>query len=402
MIDLPDIQTKRLAVKLKPAAEILVKKGHPWIFSDSILKINKEGKAGDLAILFDTRKDSVFGIGLYDPDSPIRIKVLSARPAQINKAYFSEKIEGAFALRSSLLETDTTSYRLIYGESDGFPGLIADVYAEVLVVKLYSSIWYPYLSIILPLLLEVSGVGTLVLRLSRLLEKTAQRPFKDGLVMHGDLKSEVVYFREHGIRFSANVIKGHKTGYFLDHRENRRRVGVLSQGKRVLDVFSYVGGFSVHALAGGAKEVVSLDISAQALEVALANGKLNDPKGVHKTMAVDAFAGLQALIDKKELFDIVVIDPPSFAKSAREVESAKNSYGRLAVLGAQLVGAKGMLVLASCSSRITSRQFFDISENGILKGGRQFRLEDKSFHDDDHPIHFPEAAYLKCGYYRLD
>ena len=402
MIDLPHIPTQRLAVKLKVPAEKLVKQGHPWIFSDSITKINKQGKAGDLAIIFDNRKDSVFAIGLLDPDSPIRIKILSAEPAQINRGYFSKKIQKAFALRKGLLQTDTTSYRFIYGESDGFPGLIADVYADVLVVKLYSGIWYPYLLDILPLLLEVSGAHTLVLRLSRLLEKNTIEPYVNGALLHGELENEVVFFKEHGIRFSANVIRGHKTGYFLDHRENRRRVGAMSPGKRVLDIFSYAGGFSVHALAGGAIEVISLDISAQALEVAVANGKLNPHKGMHKTMAIDAFMGLQQLIDEKSKFDIVVIDPPSFAKSAREIQSAKNSYSRLAILGAQLVSKKGMLVLASCSSRITSRQFFDISENGIKKAGRGFRLEGKTFHDSDHPIGFAEAAYLKCGYYRLD
>lgn len=402
MIDLPNIVTQRLAVKLKPAAEKQVKQGHPWVFSDSIVKKNKEGSAGDLAILFDNRRDSVFAIGLYDPDSPIRIKVLSDHPVQINRAYFLNKIQQAFDLRSDLLQTDTNSYRFIYGESDGFPGLIADVYAEVLVVKLYSSIWYAYLPMILPLLLEVSGSDTLVLRLSRLLEKKPIKPYTNGKILHGILQNEIVYFKEHGIQFSANVINGHKTGYFLDHRENRRRVGKMSKGKRVLDVFSYAGGFSVHALAGGASEVTSLDISAQALKVAVSNGMLNPHKGVHKTMAIDAFAGLQQLIDEKASYDIVVIDPPSFAKSTREIESAKNSYSRLAVLGAQLVNKRGMLVLASCSSRITSRQFFDISENGITKAGRNFKLEDKSYHDSDHPIKFPEAAYLKCGYYRLD
>lgn len=402
MINLPHIPTQRLAIKLKPTAEKLVKQGHPWIFSDSILKISKDGKAGDLAILFDNRKDKVFGIGLYDPDSPIRIKVLSAQPAQINEDHFSDKITQAFALRKELLETETNSYRLIYGESDGFPGLIADVYADVLVVKLYATIWYPYLSIIFPLLLAVSKTKVLVLRLSRLLEKNAVPPYSDGVVLHGELDSNVVYFKEHGIRFSANVIQGHKTGYFLDHRENRHRVGMMSSNKTVLDVFSYAGGFSVHALAGGATEVTSLDISAQALEVAVENGKLNHHNGIHTTMAVDAFKGLQSLIDSKKRYDVVVIDPPSFAKSAKEIESAKNSYFRLASLGAQLVALKGLLILASCSSRITSRQFFDISENGLSKTGRAFRLEDKTFHDSDHPIGFPEAAYLKCGYYRLD
>lgn len=402
MKELPKISTQRLAVHLKPKAEKLVKQGHPWVFEDSITKINKEGKAGDVAILFDNRKDKVFAVGLYDPESPIRIKVLSPEPAQINQAFFASRIDKAFALRTKLLKTVTNSYRLIYGESDGFPGLIADVYANVLVVKLYSNIWYPYLHEILPKLIAISNSEVLVLRLSRLLEKTAIVPYGDGKVLYGNLASNVVHFKEHGIKFSANVIYGHKTGYFLDHRENRRRVGLLSKGKRVLDVFSYAGGFSVHALAGGATEVTSLDISAQALEVAIENGKLNKHTGVHKTMAIDAFKGLQQLIDNKELFDIVVIDPPSFAKSSKEVESAKHSYARLAQLGAQLVSKRGLLVLASCSSRILAQQFYDISEQNISKTGRKFKLLDKTSHDSDHPIGFPEAAYLKCGYYQLD
>lgn len=402
MKELPIIKTQRLAVHLKPKAEKLVKQGHPWIFEDSIATINKEGKAGDIAILFDNRRDKVFAVGLYDPDSPIRIKVLSAQAAQINEAFFASNVAKAFTLRKSLFETDTNSYRLIYGESDGFPGLIADVYDTVLVVKLYSSIWYPYLQKIFTQLITVSNSDVLVLRLSRLLEKTAKAPYGDGKVLHGNLTSNVVFFKEHGVKFSANVIYGHKTGYFLDHRENRRRVGRLSQGKRVLDVFSYAGGFSVHALAGGAKEVISLDISAQALDIAIANGKLNKHKGIHKTMAIDAFKGLQQLIDEKEQFDIVVIDPPSFAKSSKEIESAKHSYARLAQLGSRLVLKGGLLVLASCSSRILAQQFYDISEQNISKTGRTYKIIAKTAHDSDHPIGFPEAAYLKCGYYQLD
>ncbi|MFT5891524.1 MAG: 23S rRNA (cytosine1962-C5)-methyltransferase [Dokdonia sp.] len=402
MIALPTIKTQRIAVKLKSNAEKLVKQGHPWVFEDSIVKQNKEGKAGDIAILFDQRKDKVFAVGLYDPDSPIRIKMISDVPATPDAVFFKEKIRIAFSKRAKLLKTDTDSYRFIFGENDGFPGLIVDIYKDVLVVKFYTGIWFPYLEMILPELVNVSKADTVVVRLSRNLQKSNAHSFKDGQVIHGELSSEIIYFREHGIRFSANVIHGHKTGYFLDHRDNRKRVGALSKGKKVLDVFSYAGGFSVHALAGGAHEVLSLDISAQALEVALQNGKLNPSKGKHTTMAIDAFVGLQQLIDDRKKFDIVVIDPPSFAKSAREIESAKHSYHRLAVLGAQLVAKKGILVLASCSSRITAQQFFDISEQGITKSKRSYQLIEKTFHDSDHPIGFPEGAYLKCGYYRLD
>jgi 23S rRNA (cytosine1962-C5)-methyltransferase len=240
------------------------------------------------------------------------------------------------------------------------------------------------------------------MRLSRNLQVSDYYAFKDGDVIYGILKNEVVNFIEHGVCFSANVIKGHKTGYFLDHRHNRKQVGEWSRGKTVLDIFSYAGGFSVHALANDAKAVTSLDISAQALEVAVQNGQLNPNNGIHKTMAIDAFLGLQQLIDAKEKFDIVVIDPPSFAKSAKEINSAKHSYSRLAVLGAQLVTRQGILVLASCSSRVTAQQFFDISEQGIVKAQRGFKHIEKTFHDSDHPIGFPEGAYLKCGYYRLD
>lgn len=401
MILLPEIKTKRLAVKLTLNAEKLVKQGHPWVFEKSIKTIKKEGNTGDLAILFDNRLDKVYGLGLYDPQSPIRIKILSSGPATINENFFKNKIHQAYAQRKPLLKTDTDSYRLLFGENDGFPGLIADVYDKVIVVKIYSAIWFPYLASIFKELIAVSNTQVMVVRLSRNVGKGNTYGLKDGQVIHGILKKEVVTFREHGVVFSANVIYGHKTGYFLDHRENRRRVGALSKGKTVLDVFSYAGGFSVHALAGGASEVMSLDISAQALEVALLNGKLNEHQGVHKTMAIDAFVGLQELIDAQVTYDIVVIDPPSFAKSAKEVTTARNSYARLAQLGARLTKKGGLLVLASCSSRVTAQAFFDISEQHIAKTGRIFTTIDKTYHDIDHPIRFPEGAYLKCGYYRL-
>jgi 23S rRNA (cytosine1962-C5)-methyltransferase len=225
---------------------------------------------------------------------------------------------------------------------------------------------------------------------------------KDGQVIYGALENEVVVFREHGVLFSANVIKGHKTGYFLDHRHNRKRVGELANGKTVLDVFSYAGGFSVHALKGGAKEVISLDISKQALGMAKENVALNMHQGEHSVMVADAFDGLQKLIDHKTVFDIVVIDPPSFAKRASEIHKAMISYARLAELGSQLVSSNGILVLASCSSRVLAEDFFKISEERILTSGRSFSVLEKTDHDIDHPISFPEGAYLKCGYYRLD
>ncbi len=400
---IPDIQTKRIAIKLKPVAEKMVKRGHPWIFEDSIAKQSAEGKAGDLAIIYDVRKNNFLACGLYDPYSPIRIKLIQfKKTAQINDEWFKQRIKEAYSIRIPLFKTDTNSYRLLFGENDNLPGCIADIYDTILVVKLYSHIWFPYLNSIISNLIEVTGCETVVLRLSRLLQsKNQSYGLKDGSVIYGELENEVVVFREHGILFSANVIKGHKTGYFLDHRHNRKRVGELSKDKHVLDVFSYAGGFSVHALAGGATRVVSLDISKQALEMAKENALLNNPKGKHEILAADAFEGLQNLINRKGKFDIVIIDPPSFAKRENEIMGAKNSYARLAKLGSKLVSKNGTLVLASCSSRVTADDFFEISETSMLELGMAFDVLEKTFHDIDHPISFLEGAYLKCGYYKM-
>lgn len=394
---------KNLAVKLNARGEQLVIKGHPWVFSNSIVKINSDAKTGDLAIIFSKNRNKVIGLGLFDANSPIRIKIIHNAEAKVkvNATFFKNKIETAFKKRTKLLKTNTNSYRLLFGENDGFPGLIADVYATVLVVKLYSEIWLPYIDSIIESLQKTSQVETVVMRLSRNLEQSEAHQFKNGDIVFGTLKHEVVKFVEHDVNFSANVIKGHKTGYFLDHRANRRQVGKWSKDKTVLDVFSYAGGFSVHALYNGAKEVTSLDISKQALQIALENGKLNNYSGKHKIIVGDAFAELKKLIANNITFDVVVIDPPSFAKQATEIELAKKKYAQLASLGQQLTAKKGLLVLASCSSRVVSQVFFDINAQVLANMNRRYEVLLKTGHDTDHPISFTEGAYLKCGYYRF-
>lgn len=398
-----NLTPKRLAVKLNAKGEQFVVKGHPWVFSKSIIKINANAKTGDLAIIFSKNKNKVVGIGLFDADSPIRIKVIhnAETKAEINSEFFRHKIELAFQKRAELLQTKTNSYRLLFGENDGFPGLIADVYDTVLVVKLYSEIWLPYLASILESLQHISCAKTIVMRLSRTLQNSKTNNLTDGEVVFGTLKNEVVNFVEHGVNFSANVIKGHKTGYFLDHRANRKQVGEWSKGKTVLDVFSYAGGFSIHALANNATQVTSLDISKQALEIALENGKLNTYSGTHKTIAGDAFAEMRTLILNKKRFDVVVIDPPSFAKQQSEIDLAKKKYAQLADLGAQLTAKNGLLVLASCSSRVLAQSFFDLNSQALNAQPRLYETILKTKHDDDHPVAFAEGAYLKCGYYRF-
>ena len=394
---------QRIAVKLTAKGEKSVMQKHPWVFSNSITKMNKDPKTGDLAIVFGKNKNKIIGFGLFDLESPIRIKMIHQGDAvPIDVTFFKQKIEFAFRKREALLQTNTNSYRLLFGENDGFPSLIADIYAKVLVVKLYSEIWIPYLKTLLELLITISKCDTLVLRLSRQVKQSKSHQLKDGEVVYGTLKDDVVKFVEHGVKFSANVIHGHKTGYFLDHRQNRKQVGEWSRGKTVLDVFSYAGGFSVHALANHAKEVTSLDISKQALDIALQNGLLNDYSGHHNTIAGDAFKMMKQLIAEGQTYDVVVIDPPSFAKQQSEVNLAKKKYAQLASLGLQLTATQGLLVLASCSSRLLAQPFFDINTQVLRTSGRPFKTILKTTHDIDHPIGFPEGAYLKCGYYRME
>lgn len=395
---------KNIAVKLNAKGEQFVIKKHPWVFSNNIIKINDAAITGDLAIVFSKNKNRVIGLGLYDKHSPIRIKMIhsEATKAEINADFFQHKIEEAYAKRLDLLITNTTSYRLLFGENDGFPGLIADVYATVLVVKLYSEIWLPYLESILKSLQAVSSAETIVIRLSRGLQQSTNHQLKDGEVVYGLLENEVVQFVEHNVQFTANVIKGHKTGYFLDHRNNRKRVGEFSKNKTVLDVFSYAGGFSVHALYNGATAVTSLDISKQAIEIAYQNGKLNNYSGKHYTIAGDAFVELKKLINNNQTFDVVVIDPPSFAKQQSEIDLAKKKYKQLAELGVKLTAKGGLLVLASCSSRVLAQSFFGINLKVLNTQFRPFKNILNTYHDIDHPISFAEGAYLKCGYYQFD
>ncbi len=403
MITLPEIKTQKIAIKLKLNAEVLVKKGHPWVFDNSIAKQNKEGNSGDLAVVFDQRKNKFLACGFYDPNSPIRIKILQANTMKpIDKDWFVEKINSAYQKRLPLLKTATNSYRFIYGENDGLPSLVADVYDHVLVVKLYASFWFPYLQSVLPELIKISKAKTTVLRLGRNVQKE-NNPYGlyDGQVLDGTLEKEVIVFTEHGVNFSANVIKGHKTGYFLDHRANRKKIGELSKGKTVLDVFSYAGGFSVHALKGGARSVTSLDISGPALEIAKQNALLNTFTGTHQTIVGDAFDEMATLAKQKVSYDIVVIDPPSFAKSAAEVNRAMTSYKKLATLGIKLVKKGGILMLASCSSRITFDVFFGLAEEVLRKHRVQYSVIEKTRHDIDHPIGFKEGSYLKSIYFKI-
>lgn len=404
MIDfdkLPKTSNKNIAVKVKPAAERAIKQGHPWVYDNGITKQSSDGQVGDIAIIYDKKKNKFLAVGLYDPTSPIRIKILSNQPARINQAWFAEKLKHAQAIRQPLIDSGITGYRLIYGESDHFPALIIDRYSNTLVMKIYSAMWIPHLETILSALKESISFDRLVLRLSRNIE-AGKFGLSDGQVLIGDPVTEPIQFIENDLTLEADVIHGHKTGFFFDQRDNRQRVCDLAQGRIVLDIFSYVGAFTVYAMAGGATSVTALDISQPAIDALQANLALNDFDTAQiQTMVDDAFAGMQYLAKQNRQFDMVIVDPPSFAKSQAEVERALNSYKRLVQLALPLVNPNGILLMASCSSRIKPDVFFNLIVNTANQAGYGLNIIEQTSHAIDHPIGFPEAEYLKAMFTRV-
>jgi len=391
-----------VAVKLSAKGERSVRQHHPWIFDQNILKTNKTPKAGDIGIIFAYKSNKVIGLGLMDPKSPIAIKMIHFDGgAEINEAFFLDLFKKAIEKRTPLIDK-TNAMRLVFGENDGLPGLIVDQYDAVMVVKIYSLMWLPYMALIKEVLLSLCAPKSIVLRANRHVSRALKLEEEDQVVLiYGSLPNPEIEFHEYGVRFLAHVLKGHKTGFFLDHRNNRHRVGQLSHGKRVLDVFAYAGGFGVHALANGAKQVTSIDISAQALSLAEKNAALNEFTGKHETLCGDAFDLLQQQIKKGIQYDVVVIDPPSFANSADGVDLALNKYETLTRLGTQLVAKKGWLILASCSSRVDMDQFLQAHKKGFTAAKTQdFNLIEKTGHDIDHAVGFEHGHYLKTAYYR--
>jgi 23S rRNA (cytosine1962-C5)-methyltransferase len=403
---LPAPSPTRLAVRVTPDAVRRLRGGHPWLFEGSIRSVNRDGAAGDLAVVFDDDRQFV-AVGLWDPHSPIRMKVLHhGRPATIDATFFRARLTDALQRRAPLFDANapggpTTGYRVVHGENDGLPGLVVDRYGHVAVVKLYSAAWIPHLPVIVPLLVELLPVGSLVLRLARSMADLDLHGLHEGMSLHGPDIDRPVEFVELGLSFEADVIHGQKTGHFLDQRDNRALVGTMSKGARVLDVFCCTGGFSVHAAAGGARSVHGIDSSPFAIESAQRNMQRNDDRPEVAACRYDAtvgeaFAELERLGESRGRFDLVVVDPPSFARAAVNVPRAIAAYERLASLAVALVERDGVLVQASCSARVDEASFVRAVHAGAARAGFDLDEIRRTGHAIDHPIGFPEGGYLKA------
>lgn len=399
----PTKSSAALRLRVTATAESIVRGGHPWVFADSVRELSREGSTGELAVIYD-RKDRFLAIGLFDAASPIRVRVLHAgKPVKIDGAWWAERLAAGLKLRESIATQDTTGLRLIHGESDGWPGLVLDRYDEVLVLKLYTAAWLPLLGEVLKLVSEAMHPSSLVLRMSRNMQDFAESHFnrRDGELLAGNPINGPVVFRENGVAFEADVLKGQKTGFFLDQRENRKWVGILAKGREVLNAFSFSGGFSLYAAQGGAKSVTDLDISSHALESAKRNFALNRSNPAtanckHHSVQADAFDWLARNHDRK--FDLIVLDPPSLAKREAERAGAIRAYQTLAGDAIRSLRSGGVLVACSCSAHVSAEEFYAAVHVAGDRSGRRFRELRTTGHPADHPAGFPEAYYLKGIY----
>ena len=402
---LPTAGEKRMAVRVTPDARRQIAAGHPWVYNESITSISHRGATGDLAVIFDNDRNFV-AIGLWEPGSPIRIRVLHhGKPAQIDGAFWRSRLQAAADLRAAI-GPDTDGYRVVNGENDGFPGLVLDRYADTFVVKLYTPVWIPHLKAVVEAIAELFEPRALVLRMARAMSGTPLHGLTEGMALIGDAPMAPVMFRENGLLFEADVVHGQKTGHFLDQRDNRALVGSMAAGMRVLDVFASTGGFSVYAAAGGATSVVSVDQSEPTLAVAARNFAHNASLPNvhhcdHDSIVGDAFEVMDRLIRRRKHYDIVVVDPPSFAQRKENVDRALHAYGQLTQRAVQLTRPDGLLVQASCSSRVTEEQFYATVRGAAQRADHDLVEVRRTGHAVDHPVTFAQGGYLKALFARV-
>ncbi|QPJ64745.1 MAG: class I SAM-dependent rRNA methyltransferase [Candidatus Nitrohelix vancouverensis] len=396
-----------IKIEVSRAMQNKIRKGWPWVFDYQIVQQSGRGVAGDLGVVYDSQ-NKFLAIGLYDPDSPLRLSILQSRkPTSIDAAFFRRQLQTARERRLPLLEQETNGCRWIHGEGDGFPGLVLDGYADTGVLKIYSAAWFPHMETLRSLIEEIFKFKRCVLRLSRNLqdrESLSKYDFIEGQMLFGPAVQGAVLFKENGLVFECDPVRGQKTGFFLDQRDNRARVKQLAKGKSVLNVFSYSGAFSVYAFSGDCRSVLEIDLNRFALDASRRNCLHNFDESILKAkgleqMEGDAYEALSELQAQKRTFDLVILDPPAFARSKSQAPKALAAYSRLSQLGCAVTAPGGVLIAASCSKPVGGDEFFQAVLNGAE--GRVTAELERTGHALDHPAPFAECEYLKAIYLKL-
>lgn len=390
---LPDVQ-------VNPALRSKLVEGHPWVYRNQVLGMQQYRSGTWVRV----RCAGWQAIGLWDAASPIAIRVF-ARSGIPDRRWIRERVRLAYALRAPVRAPDTTAWRWLFGESDGVPGITVDLYGEYAVLHTYAE----SADVVVPFVAEALRAeeplrGIVIRRRSE--AGSEESGEQQGKVerLWGEWPPRDLQVTEHGLVFKANLFAGQKTGLFLDHRENRLTVQGFSFGRTLLNCFAYTGAFSVYAARGGATHVTSCDIAADAIADARTNFSLNgfDPDA-HEFVARDVFELLGDYARQGRTFDIVVLDPPSFARARKHVEVAVRAYTRLNRLALQCVAPGGYLVSASCTSQVSPDMFRALLADAAAREGKRLTLIHEAGQPVDHPVaaHFPEGRYLKFAIGRV-
>lgn len=330
--------------------------------------------------------------GVFDPTSPIAIRLFG--PERITEQRIQALVQRALARREQLDRAGTDSYRLIHGESDFLPAIVADKYGRYAVLKAYS----PAVRQFLPTVARVIGRS---LKLRGVVEREDQPGGARLTALFGELPPEELTITEHGVKLLVNTVHGQKTGLFLDQRENRAFVKSIAANTRVLNLFAYTGAFSILALAGGATHVTSVDIAAGALEIARRQVAMNGfAERSHDTLELDIFADLHTVTGA---YDVVIVDPPSLANNRKQLSRALSAYRAVNTAAVRLVAPGGWFITASCTAQVTPEAFREVVQHALTSAGVHAELMREAGHAPDHPArrHFPEGQYLTCLAFRV-
>ncbi|MDR5900668.1 class I SAM-dependent rRNA methyltransferase [Halomonas icarae] len=385
------------SLRLKKNADRRLKAGHLWLYSNEIdtAATPLKGLEPGQQVVVEAANGKAMGVAYVNPNSLICARLVSRDSQQsLDRSLLVHRLNQALALRQRLFAAPY--YRLVHGEGDLLPGLVIDRFGDTLVVQLNTAGMQAVLTELLDALDKVLSPVNVVLR-----NDTSGRR-QEGLersveVVKGDV-GDPVLLEENGVRFSAPVLDGQKTGWFYDHRVNRAWLNQFVAGKRVLDLFSYVGGWGVQAAAHGAREVLCVDASAPALERVADNAALN---GLHEQVSVgegDAFDVLAALKAEGEQFDVVILDPPAFIKKRKDIPNGERAYGKLNREAMRLLGRDGLLLSASCSMHLAPERLVDVVRGAVRHQDRHGQILFQGHQGPDHPVHpaIPETSYLKA------
>ncbi|MEQ9335189.1 class I SAM-dependent rRNA methyltransferase [Thalassobaculum sp.] len=392
----------RPTLKLQRGADARLRRGHPWVFSNEVA-MTAEAKAIAPGSVVRVEADSGEALccAYFNPHSLIALRRLDADPDRaIDAGFLADRLATALGWRERLF--DAPFYRLVHAEADGLPGLVVDRFGDLVVVQANTAGIERLEPMLVEALTTVLGPAAIVLRNDTSVRGLEGLPAEVRLATGTLPKDPTV--SEGGGLFPLDPLGGQKTGWFFDHRDNRAFVAKLAVGARVLDIYAHTGGFGVQCAVAGAAQVDLVDRAAPALQIAARAAELSRVADRVSIRKADAFAALEHLIKTGVTYDVVICDPPAFAKSKKDVGGAAKAYRKLARLAAQVTAPGGVLLLASCSFHMDAVSFAQQSARGVGEAGRQARILRSAGAGPDHPVHpqLPESAYLKCEVMALD